>query len=122
MCIRDRVSTQSTGSVTKKSMAEEPHYHKEELTAEEEATLDLSFPELSEDAGFEICELKVPIERECHKSSCVKPFWFAYKSCEKRISKLDPTEWPNANCAPQYIEYWKCIDTCAAKPLWEKLK
>mmetsp|Transcript_6069 Transcript_6069/g.15539 ORF Transcript_6069/g.15539 Transcript_6069/m.15539 type:complete len:81 (+) Transcript_6069:53-295(+) len=47
------------------------------------------------------------IEKECHVS-CTSA-WDSYQACAKRIEDK-----PDGHCTGQYLDYWHCIDKCAA--------
>ena len=62
----------------------------------------------------EAVDPKPEFDKKCH-SHCTKA-WDAYKACETRIEEKGAGQ-----CSGQYMDYFKCIDKCATKPLFKSL-
>eukprot|EP00276_Gloeochaete_wittrockiana_P002998 CAMPEP_0184656260 /NCGR_PEP_ID=MMETSP0308-20130426/16134_1 /TAXON_ID=38269 /ORGANISM="Gloeochaete witrockiana, Strain SAG 46.84" /LENGTH=66 /DNA_ID=CAMNT_0027093291 /DNA_START=76 /DNA_END=276 /DNA_ORIENTATION=- len=60
-------------------------------------------------------DMKPELEKECH-SAC-KKFWEEYEACSERVHKVR-----RGNCAPFFMDYYSCIDKCAAPKIFSKLK
>ena len=60
---------------------------------------------------------KPEVEEAC-KPKCINAL-MEYEACVKRIESDTTGE---AHCTGQYFDYFSCIDACAAKPLFDKLK
>ena len=61
---------------------------------------------------------KLEVEKAC-AAGCDK-YLQGYKSCQARFNQLNgETE---KDCSPQYLDFWHCVDECAAPKLFAKLK
>eukprot|EP00013_Stygamoeba_regulata_P006532 CAMPEP_0177640048 /NCGR_PEP_ID=MMETSP0447-20121125/6341_1 /TAXON_ID=0 /ORGANISM="Stygamoeba regulata, Strain BSH-02190019" /LENGTH=72 /DNA_ID=CAMNT_0019142105 /DNA_START=43 /DNA_END=261 /DNA_ORIENTATION=- len=65
-----------------------------------------------------ICPIKTALEEECGKQPRAASLWKQYEACSARIAKLNDDE---ANCAPQFMDYWHEVDKCVAPKLFQKL-
>ena len=62
-------------------------------------------------------DAKDRVENEC-RPHCTRA-WYEYEECVKRLEKDTSGE---AHCTGQYLDFWHCIDHCAAKKLFKALK
>eukprot|EP00871_Galdieria_phlegrea_P003533 jgi/Galph1/4180/GphlegSOOS_G2814.1 len=60
---------------------------------------------------------KPEIEESC-KPHCSRE-WAEYRACVKRIENDTTGE---AHCTGQYLDFWHCVDHCAAKKIFQTLK
>ena len=59
-------------------------------------------------------DLKPIIDKKCHVNC--HHAWEEYEKCEKRIEAKE-----SGDCASWYMDYLKCIDTCASQVLFKGL-
>lgn len=62
-------------------------------------------------------DTKPTIEEAC-KPGCSQR-WADYEACIKRVAASGDEE---AHCTGQYLDFWKCVDACAAKKIFAPLK
>lgn len=62
----------------------------------------------------ELQDVKEGIDKKCH-AGCASA-WDAYKKCAARIEEKGHGE-----CAGWYMDYFRCLDTCAAKYTFKSL-
>lgn len=67
-------------------------------------------------ADSEPVDPKPQAEKECH-ASCTKQ-WSQYEACKERIAKKAG----GGTCEPWAMDYWRCVDKCAAGKIFKQLK